>query len=126
MIIEPLGRKFDVESGYSDIGVQLTSCIVIALMVVSFAIFGILPFIHPLIRPIGKNITESAITPPILLPPFLQLLSLKETRLLSMVFVVALVRHILPALPHDPLGSALNSKVAGVPFEIRTFDPSAE
>ncbi len=85
-----------------------------------------LPFIQPLIRPRGKNITDNAITPPSLLPPFLQLLSRSDTRLLSIVFVEALVKHILPALPHDPLDSAEYSINAGVPALIRILVPSAE
>lgn len=81
---------------------------------------------QPLIRPRGNNNTDKTITPPNLLPPFLQLLRRSETRLLSIVLVVAWVRHILPALPHEPFGSAENSMKAGVPALINTLVPSAE
>ena len=81
---------------------------------------------HPLISPIGKNKTERMITPPSLLLPFLQLLRRRDTLLLSIVLVVAWVKQIFPALPHEPFGSAVNSMKAGVPAFISTCAPSAE
>lgn len=83
------------------------SCITYELNIVPLSILGILPFIQPLISPIGNNSTESAITPPILLPPFLQKLKRKGTLLLSTVLANAFVMQIFPALPHEPFDSTV-------------------